>query len=204
GGGGPAVLSVVAADEGWKPQSAEHLAVLDALGIRHGLLVITRSDLADPGEARADAAKHLARSSLGELPSVAVSAVTGEGMTELVSALGCLADSLPQPDPGAPVRLWVDRAFSITGSGTVVTGTLQAGTVHTDDELLATPAMQPVRVRAIQALGESAPQVSGVARVALNLRGVSRDKLTRGMALVSPGRWTMTDTLDVRLTAQHP
>jgi selenocysteine-specific elongation factor len=200
----PAVLFVVAADEGWKPQSAEHLAVLDALGIRHGLLVITRSDLAEPGQARSEAAKHLARSSLGELPAVAVSSVTGEGMSELVSALGCLASSLPQPDPGAPVRLWVDRAFSITGSGTVVTGTLQAGTVHVGDELLVTPAMQPVRVRAIQSLGADAHEVSGVARVALNLRGISRDKLGRGMALIHPGRWTMTDTLDVRLTAQHP
>jgi selenocysteine-specific translation elongation factor len=195
----PAVLFMVAADAGWMPQSAEHLAVLDALGIRRGLLVITRSDLADPGPAQAQASAEIGRSRLGPLPAVAVSAVTGDGLPELVAALDELAASLPEPDPGGPVRLWVDRAFSMTGSGTVVTGTLPAGTVHRADELVVTPAMRPVRVREIQTLGESAPAATGVARVALNLRGVSREHLARGMAIVQAGRWTTTDVIDVRL-----
>ena len=88
------------------------------------------------------------------------------------------------PDQGGPVRLWVDRAFSMTGSGTVVTGTLPGGTVHRGDELVVTPSMRPVRVRDIQTLGESAPAATGVARVALNLRGVTKDSLARGMAIV--------------------
>ncbi len=150
----PAVLFVVAADEGWMPQSAEHLAALDALGVRHGLLAVTRADLADPGPAAAEAARRIAATSLGPVECVAVSAVTGEGLPSLIAALDRLAAGLPAPDPAAPVRLWVDRAFTITGSGTVVTGTLPAGTVRVGDEMVLTPAMRPVRVRGIQSLGE--------------------------------------------------
>src|SRR5262250_268057 len=109
----PAVLFVVAADGGWMPQSAEHLAAIDALGISRGLLVITRSDLADPRGAMARALANIRRSSLGDLRAVAVSAISGAGLPELTSALGELAAAMPQPDPAAPVRIWVDRAFSI-------------------------------------------------------------------------------------------
>jgi selenocysteine-specific elongation factor len=195
----PAVLFVVAADEGWKPQSTEHLAVVDALGIRRGLLVVTRSDLADPGPALSEAGRLISASSLGQVESLAVSAVTGEGLPGLVDALGRLAGSLPAPDPGAPVRIWVDRAFSMAGSGTVVTGTLPAGTVRRGDEIVITPSMRPVRVRGIQALGESVEELTGPARAALNLRGTSHERLGRGTALVHPGRWTLTDVIDVRL-----
>jgi selenocysteine-specific elongation factor len=197
----PAVLMVVAADGGWMPQSAEHLAAIDALGISRGLLVITRADLADPGPARRRAAAEIAATSLGEVETHPVSAVTGAGLTELRDALGRLAAGLPVPDPGAPVRLWVDRAFSIKGSGTVVTGTLPAGTVRTGDELLLTPSLRPVRVRGIESMDQSADQVRGVARVALNLRGVAREVPARGMALVQPGRWTLAGTVDVRWAA---
>ena len=197
----PAVMIVVAADGGWMPQSAEHLAAIDALGISQGLLVVTRADLADPGPARRRAAAEIAATSLGEVEAVEVSAVTGAGLPELRGALARLAGGLPVPDPGAPVRLWVDRAFSIKGSGTVVTGTLPAGTVRTGDELLLTPSLRPVRVRAIESMDQSAEQVRGVARVALNLRGVAREIPARGMALVQPARWTLTSTVDVRWAA---
>jgi len=195
----PAVMMVVAADGGWMPQSAEHLAAIDALGISRGLLVVTRADLADPGPAERRAAAEIAATSLGAVRAVAVSAVTGAGLPQLRGALARLAGGLPVPDPGAPVRLWVDRAFSIKGSGTVITGTLPAGTLRTGDELLLTPSLRPVRVRAIQSMDQPAGQVRGVARVALNLRGVARDIPARGMALVQPGRWTQTGTIDVRL-----
>ena len=200
----PAVLFVVAADEGWKPQSAEHLAAVDALGIRRGLLVVTRIDLADPGPALSEAAPLIAATSLGEVESLAVSAVTGEGLPGLVDALARLARSLPAPDPGAPVRIWVDRAFGVEGGDTVVTGTLPSGTVHCGDELVISPAMRPVRVRAIQALGEPVTEVTGPARAALTLRGTSYERLARGMALVHPGRWTLTDIIDVRLALPGP
>lgn len=196
----PAVLFVVAADGGWMPQSAEHLAAIDALGISHGVLAVTRADLADPSRAMAQAAAQLRRSSLGEVRAVAVSAVTGEGLADLVGALGELASQLPRPDPADPVRIWVDRAFSITGSGTVVTGTLPAGTVSRGDELLITPALRPVRVRGLQSLGETTAMLTGVSRAALNLRGIDRADVARGMALVQPGRWRLARNIDVRFS----
>ena len=202
----PAVMFVVAADGGWKPQSAEHLAAIDALGIRHGILVITRADLADPAPARRQALLQIAGTSLGQgagPEAVAVSAVTGQGLPDLIAALARLAARLPAPDPRGDVRLWLDRVFAIKGSGTVVTGTLPAGTVRTGDELVLTPSLRPLRVRGVQSLGTPADQVSGVARVALNLRGVSTRELGRGMALIRAGRWTVTSVIDVRL-ARRP
>ena len=197
----PAVLFTVAADEGWMPQSEEHLAAVHALGITHGLLAVTRSDLADPSDARRQALARLAASSLGEVEAVAVSARTGLGLPALRDALDRLAARLPRPDPAAAVRLWVDRAFLIKGTGTVVTGTLPAGTIRTKQELLLTPSMDAVRVRGIETLKQPAAQVSGVARVALNLRGPERVTPVRGMALVEPGCWTLASQLDVRLAA---
>ena len=194
-----AVMFVVAADEGWMPQSAEHLGAIDALGVRHGVLVVTRADLADPGPALRQAARQIAGTSLGEVEAVAVSARTGQGLPELRDALGRLTARLPRPDPRGAIRLWLDRVFAIKGSGTVVTGTLQAGTVQPGDELTVAPAMRTVRIRAVQSLGAPAAQVGGVARVALNLRGVSTRELGRGMALIQPSRWTVTSVIDVRL-----
>jgi selenocysteine-specific elongation factor len=200
----PAVLFVVAADGGWMPQSAEHLAAVDALGVRHGLLAVTRADLADPAPATGRALAEIAKTSLGTVEAVAVSAVTGAGVDDLRAALTRLAASLRAAGAGhpAPVRLWIDRSFSVRGSGTVVTGTLPAGTVANGQELLLTrtQATQPVRVRGLQALGEPADRVTGIARVALNLRGVAPGVPQRGMALIEPGRWTLTAELDVRLT----
>jgi selenocysteine-specific elongation factor len=197
----PAVLMVVAADEGWMPQSAEHLDACSALGVRDGLLVITRSDLLEPEPALADAREHLAGTPLADLPAVCVSAVTGTGLDELRTALAALADRLPRPDPAADVRLWVDRAFTIRGAGTVVTGTLGAGRLRVDDELrLLTPdGERPVRVRGLQRLGEQATEVTGVARVALNLRGLPREAVARGDVLLAPAAWLTADTVDVRL-----
>ncbi|HXW45112.1 MAG TPA: selenocysteine-specific translation elongation factor [Streptosporangiaceae bacterium] len=198
-GPAPAVLFVVAADEGWMPQSAEHLAVIDALGISNGLIVITKCDLADPAPAMEQAIAYIAPTSLGAAPAVAVSAVTGAGMAELVAALDQLGKAMPEPDPSGPARIWIDRAFTMSGSGTVVTGTLPAGTVHRGDELVLAPTMRPVTVRELQSLGDQVEAVSGTARVALNLRGVTKDAVRRGMALVQAGRWTLTECVDVRL-----
>jgi len=198
----PAVMFVVAADGGWMPQSAEHLAAVDALGVRHGLLVITRSDLADPGPATRQALAEIARTSLGTVEAVHVSAVTGQGLDQLKEALVGLVDSLNggSDRSTAPVRLWIDRSFTIRGAGTVVTGTLPAGTVRNGQELVLAPSGLTVRVRGLEALGEPADEVSGVARVALNLRGIAAGLPARGMALIEPDRWTLTSELDVRVT----
>jgi selenocysteine-specific elongation factor len=198
-GPAPAVLVVVAADEGWRRQSAEHLAAVDALGLTSGLLAVTRSDLADPGPATAQALEQLARTSLGPVEAVAVSGATGAGVEDLRAALDRLVARQPAPDVDAPVRLWVDRAFTVRGSGTVVTGTLAAGTVRVGDELLL--GERAVRVRALQSLGEAYDEVRAVARVAVNLRGVERDEVGRGDALLTPGAWRAAGALDVRLSA---
>ena len=129
----PAVVFVVAADDGWRPQSAEHLAAIDALDVRHGLLVVTRSDLADPGPAAREAGEQIAATSLAGAETVAVSATTGAGLDELRAALVRLAGLLPVPDPAARLRLWVDRVFTVTGAGTVVTGTLGSGSLRVGD-----------------------------------------------------------------------
>ncbi|MFI5839098.1 selenocysteine-specific translation elongation factor [Catenuloplanes sp. NPDC051500] len=193
----PAAMLVVAADGGWMPQSEEHLTALDALGVRHGLLAVTRADLAPPGPARDQALDRIARTSLGRIPSVAVSGATGAGLPELRHALDGLVASLPAPDPGAPVRLWVDRAFTVRGAGTVVTGTLGAGHLRTGDELELDG--RPVRIRGLQSLGETTETVGPVARVAVNLRGVDRDAAGRGTVLLTPGVFVPTDELDLRL-----
>ena len=196
----PAVLLVVAADEGWSAQSGEHLAVLDALGVRHGLLVVTRADLAEPGPALAQAREHLAGTSLAEgVEEVVVSAVTGDGLDRLRGALVGLASRLPPPDPDARLRLWVDRVFTVTGAGTVVTGTLGAGRVSVGDDLVLAGSGRQVRVRALQSRGRSVPTVTGVARVALNLRGDGLVGLARGEALVRSEEWVATGEVDVRL-----
>ncbi|MFG7944179.1 SelB domain-containing protein [Streptomyces cacaoi] len=198
----PGVLFVVAADQGWQAQSSEHLAVLDALGVRHGLLAVTRSDLAAPHTLRAtreEALAHLRRSSLGEVPSVTVSATAGTGTGALRAALARLVAALPAPDPAADVRLWVDRSFTVRGHGTVVTGTLAGGTLRTGDRLLLTRGEAPVRVRQLQSLNEERREVGGLARVAVNLHGPAAGTARRGDALLTPDRWLLTDTLDVRL-----
>ncbi|MET9301732.1 selenocysteine-specific translation elongation factor [Micromonospora aurantiaca] len=196
----PAALIVVAADEGWMPQSAEHLAALDALGVSYGLLVVTRADLADPGPATARARTEIAATSLGAVEAVPVSAVTGAGLPELRAALDRLTARLPDPARDAPVRLWVDRAFTVRGSGTVVTGTLGGGRLRVGDELELAATGETVRVRGLHSLGVAHAEVEAVARVAVNLRGLPRDRVGRGDALLSPGRFGRTDLLDVRLS----
>jgi selenocysteine-specific elongation factor len=198
----PAAMLVVAADEGWMPQTAEHVAALDALGVRHAVLAVTRSDLGDPETAILEARDRLEGTSLEGLPAVAVSAPTGQGLDDLRGALAEMTARLPVPDPDAPVRLWVDRAFTIRGSGTVVTGTLVAGTLRVRDELDL--GGRTVRVRGLQSLGEPAETVTAVARVAVNLRGVDIDDVARGDALLAPGHWTATSAVDVRVDGDDP
>ena len=198
----PAALVVVAADDGWSAQTAEHVAVLDALGVRHAVLAVTKSDVADPAAVLADARERLAVTSMGAVPAVAVSARTGVGLPALVAALDGLLAGLPDPDLEAPVRLWVDRAFTIRGAGTVVTGTLAAGSVAPGDRLLL--GNREVAVRGVQSLGAPVERADATARVALNLRGVAVEELSRGDALLTPGAFRATQLVDVVLAAEPP
>ena len=200
----PGVVVVVAADEGWRAQTSEHVEVLDSLGVRHGLLVVTRADLADPGPALAFARERLSRTSLGTVEAVAVSAVTGAGLDDVRAALGRLVAALPPPVTDGRVRLFVDRAFTVRGSGTVVTGTLGAGTVRTNDKLVLAPAGTEVRVRGLESMGQRHDEVAAVARVAVNLRGLPVEDVRRGHVLITPDRWVPTDVVDVRLTSLDP
>ena len=196
----PAALLVVAADDGWSAQTAEHVAVLDALGVRHALLAVTKSDLADPAPVLADVRERLAATSMGEVPAVAVSALTGAGVPEFTAALERLLADLPTPDPAAPVRLWIDRAFTIKGAGTVVTGTLAAGAVAPEDRLRL--GDRDVVVRGVQSLGRQVERAEATARVALNLRGVAVEEISRGDALLTPGAFRSTAELDVSLVGE--
>jgi selenocysteine-specific elongation factor len=198
----PVALFVVAADDPWMPQAAEHLAALDALGVEHGLLVVTRSDLADPEPALRAARARLDATSLAGARPVVVSARTGAGLEELRLALAELLTSLSPPDPAAPVRLWVDRRFHVRGAGTVVTGTLPEGTVRVGDRLALGDEL--VRVRGIESLETPRRSVAGVARVALDLGGHAPAAVARGRALVTPGAFAHTAVLDVRLTDGPP
>ncbi|MFA1537412.1 SelB domain-containing protein [Actinomadura monticuli] len=191
----PAALLAVAADEGWMPQTGEHLDALGALGVRSGVLAVTKADAADARPALRQLRERLAGTALRGVEAVAVSALTGAGVDELAAALDRLAGRLPVPDPAAPVRLWVDHAFT-AGRQTVVTGTLAAGTVAVGDELLLMPAADRVRVRTIGCAGEPRDTVGGVSRVVLTLRDAGRVDV--GMALVTPGAWTHTTCVDVR------
>lgn len=202
---GPAsvVCFVVAADEGWREQSGDHRDAVAALGICHGLIVLTRADLASEqriAETLAQARAELAGTGLRDAPAVVVSAADGTGLAALRAALDDVLAELPAATPAGRVRLWADRAFSITGAGTVVTGTLTAGTLARGDRLdvLGAKATHPATIRGLQCCGETEAAAGPAARVAVNLRGVIAEQVHRGDALLTPGGWLRTDTVDVR------
>ncbi|TWD16046.1 selenocysteine-specific translation elongation factor [Marihabitans asiaticum] len=201
-GPAPGVLLVVAADQGWQEQTSEHVAAMRAIGVDHVLLAVTRADLADPDPVRRDALTHLAELGWHEVPSCVVSARTGEGVDSLRAALAGFVAGLPEPDVEAPVRLWVDRAFTIDGAGTVVTGTLGAGRLLVEDELVAVRAdgrQREVVVRGLQSEDTPRREVTGVSRVAANLRQARAGDLGRGTALLTPDAWRIAGTVDVAL-----
>ena len=204
-GPAPVVCFVVAADEGWQAQSSDHRDAVAALGISHGIVVLTRSDRA-PGRADEVLARvraELADTGLRDAPAVTVSAVDGTGLDELRSALDDMLASLPEPEPDARVRLWIDRSFTISGAGTVVTGTLTAGTLGQGDRLLLVgpDGARPVSVRALHSRNLAAGSIGPTSRVAVNLRsGPSADAIRRGDVLLAEDSWPLVDTIDVRRT----
>ena len=185
----PAVIFVVAATEGWMPQSEEHLAALQALGVGHVLVVISKADLDDPSIAIEQVRQRI----------VDAPVVVGTDLNKVRAELVSLVDGLPPPDRDADVRLWVDRSFSVRGAGTVVTGTLAAGTIRVGDEL--EHAGRRVTVRGLQSLGRDQTEVGAVARVAVNLRGIDRQHIGRGDAVRTPGAWLDSEEIDVVLRA---
>ncbi|HZQ85969.1 MAG TPA: selenocysteine-specific translation elongation factor [Acidimicrobiales bacterium] len=197
-----ACLFVVAATEGWKPQSEEHLRILELLGIERGLVALTKVALVDDDwldAVRADVAEHLGGTFLAGADVVDVDAPTGRGVDALRGALDRLLENTPTAVDRDRPRLWVDRAFAARGAGTVVTGTLAGGTFAVDDELVIEPGATPVRVRGLQNHQRPVEAVGPGHRVAVNITGVGRDEVVRGHALVRPRQWFATTTVDCSL-----
>lgn len=184
-----AVLLVVAADEGVMPQTREHLEIIDLLQVRRGLVVLTKRDLVDSDWVelvKADVMDALTGTSLEGAPLLAVSAATGEGITRLVAALDdLLSNASPRTDLGRP-RLPIDRVFTMSGFGTVVTGTLVDGPLSVGDDLEVVPSGRPVRVRGLQRHNIKVDTVAPGNRVAANLIGVEKSELSRGDVLARP------------------
>ena len=201
-GGIDACLFVVAATEGWKPQSEEHLRILQLLGVSHGVIALTKVDLVDDewrDIATLEVLDHVAGTFLADAPVVAVSAPTGGGLDELRAALDTLVALTPEAhDRGRP-RLWVDRVFAAKGSGTVITGTLTGGALHVDDRVSVGPSHHDVRIRSIQSLGATVTTIGAGNRVALNLSGVEHTEVRRGDAIVNPRQWRPTMRFDASL-----
>ncbi|MGH8952796.1 MAG: selenocysteine-specific translation elongation factor [Acidimicrobiia bacterium] len=193
-------LFVVAADEGWMPQSEEHLAVLDLLAIHTGVVALTKIDLVDGEMADlvgADIADRLAGTSLHTALIVPVSSTTGEGIDQLRATLASLVAGIDHP--GERPRLWVDRAFSVTGAGTVVTGSLTEGPIDVGDTLELFPGGKKARVRGMQSHETDLERAGPGRRLALNLSGVDRADLPRGTMLGRPGQWLATRRFSAHL-----
>jgi len=198
-----ACLFVVDANEGWKPQTEEHLRILDLLGVRHGVVALTKIGLADDDLvelAILDVEERVEGTFLEGAPIVPVDSLDGTGIDNLLGELDALLARTPDAaDRGTP-RLWVDRAFSAKGSGTVVTGTLTGGRVRVDDEMILLPQRKAVRVRAMQSLHAQRTKVGPGNRTAINLSGVSHDEVARGDALVRASEWHETTVFDGALS----
>ncbi|MGZ8582982.1 MAG: selenocysteine-specific translation elongation factor [Actinomycetota bacterium] len=202
-GPAPLVLFVVAADEGWKPQSEEHLEILDVLGVAQGVVALTKLDLVDDETlaiAEQEVVERLEGTTLAGAPVVPVSSATGEGLDQLRAALDALLERAPAPLP-APARLFVDRVFTIKGAGTVATGTLTGGCLATGDEIAIEPGDRRARIRSLQTHRQSEDRACPVARVAANLVGAERGELERGDVIAHPGEWLPTSLFDVELSS---
>ncbi len=181
-------LLVVAADSGWMPQTEEHVRVLDLIGAERGIIALTRTDLVDTETVELVALEvheEVSGTALAHWPVIAVSVVTGHGLDDLRSALGAIGAELEQ-DGAAPFRLWIDRAFVIHGSGTVVTGTVQRGSLHLDESVEIQPSGAIARVRGLQRHDRPVDTVAVGQRAAINLSGVEVGEIGRGSLLAAP------------------
>lgn len=199
-GGIDAALLIVAADEGVMPQTAEHLAILDLLGVEDALVVITKCDLVDDDMialVMSEVRDRLAETGLKDAPMVAVSAKTGMGIDQLNEDMMTLVRALPSDPAGASVRLPVDRVFTLTGFGTVVTGTLLGGSLSVGDQVTVYPDGLTARIRGLHHHRQAVQTASPGQRTAVNLTGVEKGQLRRGQTIGRPNTFSAT----TRLTA---
>ncbi len=190
-------LLVIDAGEGARPQTHEHLAILRLLGVERGVVAVTKADAVDAETVELALAE--ARDLVPEAEVVPVSAKTGEGLDELRTALGNAARSLEHKHSEAATRLYIDRAFTLRGIGTVVTGTLWSGSISPGDELRVEPSGLRTRARSVQVHDVDVLRAEAGQRVAVNLPGIERTRLRRGDALVTPGHYPVSWRLDVAL-----
>ena len=201
-GGIDAALLVVAADEGPMPQTVEHLAILDLLGVDRGVIVLTKADAAEADWldlVREEIRELVSTTTLADAPIVAVSAITGEGLPALLDTLEAVLASAPGTQSGNAPRLPVDRVFSVSGFGTVVTGTLSGGEIATGDELRLYPGDRRARVRGLQSHQEKVSRALPGRRTAVNLSGITTEEVRRGDVLAPPGIMTPSQRLDARI-----
>ncbi|MFV0306648.1 MAG: selenocysteine-specific translation elongation factor [Desertimonas sp.] len=213
-GGVDACVFVVAGTEGWKPQSEEHLRILELLGVRDGVIVVTKTDQLDADEielAELDVTEHVAGTFLARVPIVPVAVPVGgptTGLELLRTELDALIARMPPARDRQRARLWVDRAFTIAGSGTVVTGTLTDGALAVGDTVAVEPGGRRARIRAIQSLGREVERITPGQRTALNLAGLEAGEVGRGAAVVAIDRWHRTRLFDASLevlsAVDHP
>jgi selenocysteine-specific elongation factor len=197
------VLLVIAADESIKPQTREHFDICRLLGVKRGVVALTKSDLVDAdmlGLVRLEVEEYLRGSFLERAPVVPVSAKTGIGLAELKKALHDVATEISGKDAARYFRLPIDRAFAMKGFGTVVTGTLISGSVGAEDEVELFPGGKRLRVRGVQSGGKSVECAIAGQRTAVNLAGIDHVHVNRGMTLAAPGHFRTTRRIDVRLT----
>jgi selenocysteine-specific elongation factor len=202
-GGIDLVLFVIAADEGIKPQTREHFDICRLLGIQHGITLLTKSDLVDQdtiGVLRLEIADFVRGSFLENAPILPLSSLRGTGFDELKRELVHIANAVPSRSSDALTRLPVDRVFTMKGFGTVITGTLISGAVGKEDELELFPARRKVRVRGVQVHGKTAEKAVAGERTALNLSGIDKDDVARGMVLAAPSVFETSSRLDVQLS----
>ena len=202
-GGIDLVLLVIAADESIKPQTREHFDICRLLGVRRGIVALTKSDLVDSdvlGLARLEIEEFVRGSFLEGAPIVPVSARTGAGLDPLKKELLAAAQSTPAKDAARHFRLPIDRAFAMKGFGTVVTGTLVSGAVKAEDEVELYPVRKRVRVRGLHSGGESVARAVAGQRTAVNLAGIEREEIERGMVLSTPGAFEPATRLDARIS----
>jgi selenocysteine-specific elongation factor len=202
-GGLDLVMLVVAADEGVMPQTREHVDILRFLRPAGGIVVLNKIDLVEEAgwlDAVEDEVRDLlAGSPLEHAPIVRVSARTGEGLADLIAALDRMVADVPGRPADGPVRLPIDRSFTMQGFGTVVTGTLWNGTISAGQVLTLLPADRQVRVRGLQVHGRPVSEAAAGSRVAVNLANVEKDEVARGDVLATPGAFRPTDSLEVQL-----
>ncbi|MGI8913280.1 MAG: selenocysteine-specific translation elongation factor [Chloroflexota bacterium] len=201
-GGIDVALLVVAADEGMMPQTREHLAIIDLLGIRHGVVVVTKIDMVEADWlelATDDIRQELAGTVLEGAPLLPVSAVSGAGLDALKATLDTVLATITPPTPSGYPRLPVDRVFTLSGHGTVVTGTLLDGALRVGDEVEVLPSGLRSRVRSLQTHRHKVEVAPPGSRVAANLVGLTVDQLHRGDVLCRPGALQPTMTVDVSL-----